>query len=176
MKQAKWLYVSALFVAASCWVATANAQEPSQSEQSGSGNAENAQERADDQWLHTVWSQIDEMVQQEEYGLQQTVTGAAVRGTEAKDDILDKLYYKGSKRYPSQDKLKKAIETLKEAIEEDPEAEDVPKQRFFIAQCYEKLGKQTEAVAGYEQVTKAHPNTTWARKSQERLDQLGSAE
>ncbi|MEX2464240.1 MAG: response regulator transcription factor, partial [Gaiellaceae bacterium] len=53
---------------------------------------------------------------------QRAVTVAGVRGAEAEDAILDKLYYKGAKRYPSQEKLESAIETLKKAVAESPKA------------------------------------------------------
>ena len=173
MRKAHWLFPSALFVAVVGWTA-AGAEEAAQTEPAT--QAAEQTENVDEDWLNTVWMQVDDMVQQREYELQQTVTVAAVRGAEAENNILDKLYYKGGKRYPSQDKLRKAVEALKKAIEQDPKADDVPKQRFFIAQCYEKLGQEEQARAYYQQVTKAHPNTTWAEKSQERLDQMASVQ
>lgn len=123
----------------------------------------------DDEWLNTVWTQVDDMVQEEEYDLQDVVTVAGVRGAEAEDNILDKLYYKGGKRAPSQSKLVKAIETLKSAIEKNPKSENVSKQKYFIAQCYEKLGKPEEAKKFYENIVKNHKNTPYFAKSEEKL-------
>ena len=88
----------------------------------------------DEDWLNTVWTQVDDMVEEEEFKLQETVTVAGVRGAEAEDNILAKLYYKGGKRYPSQDKLTKAIDTLKKALDKNPKSPAAPKQKFFIAQ------------------------------------------
>ena len=55
-------------------------------------------EMGDEDWLNTVWTQVDDMVKEEEYKLQETVTVAGVRGAEAEDNILAKLYYKGGGR------------------------------------------------------------------------------
>jgi TolA-binding protein len=175
MKKAQWLFAPVALVAVLGWITAAGAEEATQTEATQEA-AQSSQQEADEDWLNTVWTQVDDMVQEEDYKLQETVTVAAVRGAEAEDSILDKLYYRGGKRYPSQDKLKKAIDTLKKAIEQDPKAAAVPKQRFFIAQCHEKLGQLVEARAYYEQVTRAHPDTPWSQKSQERLDQMAAAE
>ena len=123
----------------------------------------------DDDWLNTVWTQVDDMVQEEEYESQEIVTVAGVRGAEAEDNILDKLYYKGGKRAPSQSKLMKAIETLEKAIEKEPKGEDVPKQKYFIAQCYEKLGKPAEARKFYANIVKNHKKSVYFAKSEEKL-------
>ena len=131
-----------------------------------------ADETIDDEWLNTIWTQVDDMVKEEEHKLQETVTVAGVRGAEAEDSILDRLYYKGAKRHPSQDKLNKAIETLRKALAESPRGENAPMQRYFIAQCYEKLGRTADARTHYAQVTQDHPNTTWSKKARVDLDRL----
>lgn len=129
-------------------------------------------ENVDDEWLNTIWTQVDDMVKEEVHKLQETVTVAGVRGAEAEDSILDRLYYKGAKRYPSQDKLSKAIETLRKALAAAPKGENAPMQKFFIAQCYEKLGRTADAKSFYSQVTQDHANTTWAKKARTELDRL----
>lgn len=126
----------------------------------------------DEDWLNTVWTQVDDMVEEEEFKLQETVTVAGVRGAEAEDNILAKLYYKGGKRYPSQDKLTKAIETLKKALDKNPKSPAAPKQKFFIAQCYEKLGKTANAREYYGQVAEEHPQSTFATKAKSKLSQM----
>jgi TolA-binding protein len=131
-----------------------------------------ADEDVDDEWLNTIWTQVDDMVKEEEHKLQETVTVAGVRGAEAEDSILDRLYYKGAKRYPSQDKLSKAIDTLRKALTAAPKGENAPMQKFFIAQCYEKLGRTADAKSFYGQVTQNHANTTWAKKARTELDRL----
>jgi len=172
MTKARTLLAPAVLAVAMSWGAMA--EEPAQTPPASPAAAPDtsASQSVDEDWLNTVWSQVDEMVQQKEYQLQETVTVAAVRGAEAEDAVLEKLYYRGGKRYPSQDKLQKAIETLKQAVADNPSGEDVPKQRFFIAQCYEKLGEVAQARTYYEQVARSHPDTRWATKSQERLAQL----
>jgi len=123
----------------------------------------------DDDWLNTVWTQVDDMVQEEDFKTQEIVAVAGVRGAEAEDNILDKLYYKGGKRAPSQSKLLKAIETLQKAISDNPKGENVSKQKYFIAQCYEKLGKPEEAKKFYENIVKNHKNSPYFAKSGEKL-------
>jgi len=123
----------------------------------------------DDDWLNTVWTQVDDMVQEEDFKTQEIVTVAGVRGAEAEDNILDKLYYKGGKRAPSQSKLLKAIETLQKAISDNPKGENVSKQKYFIAQCYEKLGQPEEAKKFYENIVKNHKNSPYFAKSGEKL-------
>jgi len=123
----------------------------------------------DDDWLNTVWTQVDDMVQEEDFKTQEIVTVAGVRGAEAEDNILYKLYYKGGKRAPSQSKLLKAIETLQKAISDNPKGENVSKQKYFIAQCYEKLGKPEEAKKFYENIVKNHKNSPYFAKSGEKL-------
>ncbi|MEW6751634.1 MAG: tetratricopeptide repeat protein [Candidatus Latescibacterota bacterium] len=130
----------------------------------------------DEDWLNTVWTQVDDLTKQEEYKLQETVTVAGVRGAEAEDNILDKLYYKGGVRYPSQDKLHKAIETLKQSLKRNPKSADAPKTKYFVAQCYEKLDQTEQARTYYAMVAKDHPESPWAARSQERLQQLAPAQ
>ena len=131
-------------------------------------------EAVDDEWLNTIWTQVDDMVKEEEFKLQETVTVAGVRGAEAEDNILDKLYYKGAKHYPCQDKLRKAIDSLKEAIDKDPKGADAPKRKFFIAQCYQKLGQSSDARNFYAMVNKDHAKTPWAAKAQKALAEMAA--
>jgi tetratricopeptide (TPR) repeat protein len=147
---------------------------PAKAEEAAQTDTTKAATKADEEWLNTVWTQVDDMVKKEDLKLQQTVTVAGVRGAEAEDQVLDKLYYKGAKRYPSQDKLKKAIETLQQSIDKNPKAESVPQQRFYIAQCYEKLGQLKEAREAYTLVAKEHAKTSWATKAQGRLSELAT--
>ena len=132
-------------------------------------------EDGDEDWLNTVWTQVDDMVEEEEFKAQEIVTVAGVRGAEAEDNILAKLYYKGGKRYPSQDKLSKAIETLKKALAKNPKSVAAPKQKFFVAQCYEKLGNAAEASNYYGQIVNDHPKSDFADKAQEKLSQIATA-
>ncbi len=151
---------------------TSEASAETPAEASAEAPAEVPAEGGDDDWLNTVWTQVDDMVSEEEFKLQETVTVAGVRGAEAEDNILNKLYYKGGKRYPSQDKLTKAIETLKKALAKNPKSPAAPKQKFFIAQCYEKLGKVADARSYYSQVAKNHPKTPFASKAQTKLNAM----
>ena len=164
--KAKWLFllILAAFVAGSAQAVAAE-EKKADAQPTTEAKADTAAKAGDDDWLNTVWTQVDDMVKEEEHKLQETVTVAGVRGAEAEDSILDRLYYKGAKRYPSQDKLSKAIDTLRKALAAAPNSENAPMQKFFIAQCYEKLGRSADARKQYTQVAQDHPNTTWAKKA-----------
>ena len=162
------LFFAAAFAAAPLWAQ----EEAAQEETTEAATTEAATTADDEDWLNTVWTQVDDMVEEEEFKLQETVTVAGVRGAEAEDNILTKLYYKGGKRYPSQDKLTKAIDTLKKALAKNPKSPNAPKQKFFIAQCFEKLGKTTQARDYYGQVAKDHPQTPFAAKAQNKLSAM----
>ena len=166
MNNAKFIYL----LLALLYVVPVGAQEGKTDEAAESTDV--AVDGDDDDWLNTVWTQVDDMVQEEEFKLQEVVTVAGVRGAEAEDNILAKLYYKGGKRYPSQDKLVKAIKTLQEALEKNPKSPNAPKQKFFVAQCYEKLGKVDQARDYYSQVTKDHPKSSYAIKAQNKISKM----
>jgi hypothetical protein len=55
----------------------------------------------DEAWLGTVWAQVDEMVRPKVFWLQPVLTTSGVRGGEAEDRILGKLYYKGNPADPT---------------------------------------------------------------------------
>lgn len=123
----------------------------------------------DDEWLNTVWTQVDDMIKEEDFKTQEIVTVAGVRGAEAEDNILAKLYYKGGKRAPDQNKLLKAIETLEKAIKDNPKGDNVPKQKYFIAQCYEKLGRTDDSKKYYQDIVKNHSGSSYAEKSKDKI-------
>ena len=169
MKWLEWFFFFAVLAFGMGGFQTVRAAEAAEEGTTTEATTISSGEDVDAEWLNTVWAQVDDMVKQEEFKLQDTVTVAGVRGAEATDNILEKLYYKGGRRYPSQDKLKKAIDTLKESIARNPKADTVPKQIFFVAQCYEKLGQLGEAHSYYSNLSSQHPNTSWGAKAQEKL-------
>ena len=179
MKRIKFLYlVMAALLCGSALVSAAETKSATKKDTSAAAPADSANSTVgavDEDWLNTVWTQVDDVVKQEELKLQETVTVAGVRGAEAEDNLLDKLYYKGGKRYPSQDKLKKAIDTLKQGITKDPKGKEAPKLKYFVAQCYEKIGNVGEAKNFYTQVTKDHPKSKYATPAQESLKALAAA-
>ena len=175
MKAQKWIFALALLALVAVPVVAQAAEEETSTQASAQqAQASDSEDALDEQWLNTIWTQVDDMVKTEEHKLQETVTVAGVRGAEAEDAILDKLYYRGGKRYPSQDKLTKAIETLTKAVADAPKSTNAPMQKYFIAQCYEKLGRTADARDFYGQVSKDHPQSTWAAKAQKDLARLPS--
>jgi tetratricopeptide (TPR) repeat protein len=118
----------------------------------------------DDEWLNTIWTQVDDMVKVEEHKLQETVTVAGVRGAEAKDSILDRLYFKGGKRYPTQSKLEQAITQLR-TMYDDKETMNKGQVLFFMAQVYEKLGQPTQAIDAYRELERSHKDSPYSNKA-----------
>ena len=175
MKVARWLFSLILVGVIAAGQVLAEDEATKATETTEATKAAATAEDVDDEWLNTVWTQVDDMVKEEEFKLQETVTVAAVRGAEAEDAVLDKLYYKGAKRYPSQDKLQKAIDVLRKGIAKNPKGADVPKQKFYIAQCYEKLGKKEQAKDFYAQIADKHSKSSWAAKAEKALTQLAAA-
>ncbi|MGB1891598.1 MAG: tetratricopeptide repeat protein [Candidatus Latescibacterota bacterium] len=171
-KSAKFFYLLIAALVSAVPVAAQQGDATSEAKEASSQVEEVAAEGGDEDWLNTVWTQVDDMVKEEEFKLQETVTVAGVRGAEAEDNILAKLYYKGGKRYPSQDKLVKAIKTLQEALSKNPKSPNAPKQKFFVAQCYEKLGQTAQARDYYSQVAKEFPQSPYAAKAQNKISQM----
>jgi len=118
------------------------------------------------------WKKIQKVAKKKAYETQQTRTVAGVRAAEAEDAVLDQLYYKGGVRYPSRVDLKNAITQLQEAIKDDPKAETVPEQKFFIAQCHSQLGEIDEAKAVYKDLVENHADTDWAKEATTELGKL----
>ena len=179
MKRTNWLHLIMIITVAGVTQVTAEEgktdAKATTSAAPTSADSSKATIDADDDWLNTVWTQVNDVVKKEELKLQETVTVAGVRGAEAEDNLLDKLYYKGGKRYPSQDKLKKAIDTLKESIAADPKGTEAAKLKFFVAQCYEKIGNGPEARSYYGQVVKDHAGSKFATQATAALTALGPA-
>ncbi len=118
------------------------------------------------------WKKIKQVTGKRAYETQQTRTVAGVRGSEAEDAVLDQLYYKGGVRYPSRVDLKNAITQLWESIKADPDAETVPEQKFFIAQCHAQLGETKEAKEVYNDIVKNHADTDSAKQAKEELKKM----
>jgi tetratricopeptide (TPR) repeat protein len=118
------------------------------------------------------WKNIQKVTKKQAYETQQTRTVAGVRGAEAEDAVLDQLYYKGGVRYPSRVDLKNAISQLQEAIKSAPDAESVPEQKFFIAQCHSQLGETDLAKSTYNDLIKNHAGSDWAGQAKSEIEKF----
>ena len=65
----------------------------------------------DAMWENTIWDEIEE-VTTKEYEVEKVTTTAGVRGAEAEDEALNKLYYRKSMRGISELQMKKALGKL----------------------------------------------------------------
>ena len=128
----------------------------------------------DEEWLHAIWTQVDEMVK-EEIRLKQPVSSAGVPPVRQETGLLDRLYFRGVKRYPDRDGIRRAIAVLEEAVAANPKSEGAPKRMFLIAQCYQKLGRLVEANGLYTRLTRDHAGTPWASRASRALSKLAGS-
>jgi hypothetical protein len=130
---------------------------------------------AEEEWLKTVWSQIDSLVVEQDFELQQTVVTGGVRGVEAQDMLLDHYYFKGGKRYSSQQTLARIIAQLERQLRARRRPVDRAKLRYLTAICSDMVGEYDTARQYYEAVLAHHEDSSYARRSRQRLDQLSSS-
>lgn len=139
--------------------------------------ADSARRSADEEWLRTVWSQIDTLVRQEDFRLQQPVVTGGVRGAEAEDNAMaGYYYYRGARYYVGEELLGKVLGRLQQQrLSRRPGRSDLVRLRYLSALCCDVLGKQAEARAYYEQVADAHPESPYAPGARRRLAQMEGA-
>ena len=186
MKAFKWLLVSAL-LANPVQSLSADAQVESAGDASidstsstailDSTAADSTLLIADEEWLKKVWSQIDTLIQEEDFELQKTVVTGGVRGAEGEDLLVDQYYYfKGGKYYPNQQLVEQGIEALKKKLSRKPGKKDQARMKYLSALCYDIIGERREARDYYTQVVKKHSKSGYATKARERLEQLGEVD
>ncbi|MBT4501454.1 MAG: hypothetical protein HOC74_27245 [Gemmatimonadetes bacterium] len=127
----------------------------------------------DEQWLKTVWSQIDTLIRQEKFDLQETVVTGGVRGEEGEDDLVQYYYFKGGKRYPNQKLIEKVTERLERRLANRRRAGDRARMKYLSAICYDLIGEREQARKYYARVVDDHAKSGYATRAQERLEQLG---
>ncbi len=128
----------------------------------------------DEEWLHAIWTQVDEIVK-EERRLKKTVSSAGVPPARQEIGLLDRLFFRGAKRYPGREEIRRAIAVLEEAVATNPKSEGAPRRIYLIAQCYQVLGRLVEANGLYTRLTRDHPGTPWASKASRALAKLAEA-
>lgn len=154
------------------WVGAAWAAEPATPApaRADSGTAVKA---ADEEWLKTVWSQIDTLVQQADFPAQATVTAGGVRGAEAEDVLAGKYYYfKGGHYYPNEQLINEVVAALEQKLSQRPKKADAARLKYLAALCYDILGQRDQAMERYRQVTRKHGKSPFATRARARLVQL----
>ena len=128
---------------------------------------------ASDLWLNTAWKRIEQLTAKERaFEVERATAVAGVRGEEAEDEVVNRLYYKGGARYPTRREVERAIRLLSRRIASDPKAESVPELRYFMAQCLGQLGEEEKASTEYRGLVKEHRKSEWAKKAQKEIDRL----
>jgi len=138
--------------------------------------ADTAVVAASDLWLNTAWKRVEQLTAKERaFEVERATTVAGVRGKEAEDEIVNRLYFKGGTRYPARLEVKRAIRLLNRRIESDPKSESVPELQYFMAQCFLQLGEEEKALTIYRDLVKQHGKSEWAKKAGEEIKRLEKA-
>ncbi|MEW6752110.1 MAG: hypothetical protein AB1505_14185 [Candidatus Latescibacterota bacterium] len=135
---------------------------------------DSARRRADEEWLRTVWSQIDTLVRQEDFRLEQPVVSSGVRGAEGDGGTMEGYYYyRGMRYYVGEELLGKVLDRLsRQRLSRRPGRSDLARLRYLSALCCDVLGRRQEARTYYAQVVDAHPGSPFTRDARRRLAQL----
>lgn len=127
---------------------------------------------AEEQWLKTVWSQIDTLVAKQDYRLQETVVAAGVRGAEAQDRLLQHYYFKGGRRYSAKETLERIIAGLEGKLRARRRPVDRARVKYLTAICSDMLGDYQRAKGHYRAVVAEHRDSPYAHRASQRLGQL----
>lgn len=65
-----------------------------------------------------------------------------------------------------------ALDRLKEVVETYPDFSRIDEVVYFIGEANLRLGKNDVAADYYKKLTKDYPDSQWAKKARERLDEL----
>lgn len=126
-----------------------------------------------DKWANTVWKKVNNVAKEKRsFQVEKATTVAGVRGSEAEDNLVKQLYYRGGGNYPSRLELKNAIDILQNSIKAAPNDPSVPESKFFIAQCQQQLGDANDAVDTYREIIKYFPDSPFAANAKEELKKL----
>lgn len=120
------------------------------------------------EFLNATWKKI----QKKQFEVQKATTVAGVRGAEAEDEVMGKLYYRGSGKEPTRKSLKEAIDVLQKSVADNPNSPDVAQTKLYIGQCQSLLGNADEAARTYNEVIKQFPDTDWSVTAKKELDRL----
>ena len=132
---------------------------------------------ASDLWLNTAWKRVEQLTAKERaFEVERATTVAGVRGKEAEDEIVNRLYFKGGTRYPARLEVERAIRLLNKRIAADPKGKDAPELRYFMAQCSLQLREGEKALAIYRDLVKQHGKTQWAKKAGHEIKRLEKTE
>ena len=166
-----WLPTAFLLI---CAFQSAAVGEPADS--TGHGKAASAadttRQLADEDWLKTVWSQIDSLIIEEDFKLQETVVTGGVRGAEATDVLLDHYYFKGGQQYSTEQMIEQVVGKLERQMSQRRRAVNRPQLRYLTAICYDILGQYDQARGYYTQIVEKHAKSGYAVRARQRLAQL----
>jgi tetratricopeptide (TPR) repeat protein len=139
--------------------------------------ADTALVAASDLWLNTAWKRVEQLTaKQRAFEVERATTVAGVRGKEAEDEIVNRLYFKGGTRYPARLEVERAIRLLNKRIAAAPKSKDVPEIQYFMAQCSLQLGEEENALALCRDLVKQHGKSEWAKKAEEEIKRLEKTE
>jgi len=126
------------------------------------------------EFMNNVWKKVSRITEEKKsFTVEKATTVAGVRGKEAQDEALTKLYFKGGENYPSRLEIKQAVKVLKAKLNEKNLKQDEAEIRYYIAQCQAQLGDKEAALKTYDEIITKSPNSKWAKLAKEGKKQLG---
>ncbi|KPK88857.1 hypothetical protein AMJ80_10545 [bacterium SM23_31] len=121
----------------------------------------------------TTWKKVGHLTKEiRSFKTEKAVTVAGVRGTEATNEALRLLYFKGGVPYPSQLALKNAVDMLEAFVKENPKDSTVVECKFYIAQCSFQIGDNKKTITFYEDIVNNHPKSEYAALAKEELEKV----
>jgi hypothetical protein len=130
----------------------------------------------EEQWLRTIWSQIDSLVVEQDFSLQETVVTGGVRGAEGEDMLMGHYYFKGGERYSAAETLGRITAQLERQLRSRRRPADRAKLKYLSAICSDMIGEYATARKYYKAVAKDHARSQYAARSRQRLQQLGASQ
>lgn len=124
-------------------------------------------------WMNSVWKRASKLAaKQRAFEVEKVTAVAGVRGEEAQDEVLKRLYYMEKTRRPNRAEMKEVVQLLMKQIASKPKDTAVPEIRYLIAQCYLQLGDTEKALDAYEELIRRHAASTWAKKAKAEVVRL----
>ena len=154
-------FVSTLLIIG-LFLSPALAQEKKKSTEGGEKSQVSAE------FMNSVWKNVNKLTKEKRsFEVEKATTVAGVRGKEAEDEALSKLYFKGGENYPSRVELQQAIKILNEQLKAKPEGSETAEIKYYIAQCQVQLGDKDAAAKTFDEIVTQHAKTKWASMAKE---------
>ncbi|MFC2075454.1 tol-pal system YbgF family protein [candidate division KSB1 bacterium] len=120
------------------------------------------------EFMNNVWKNVNKITKEKRsFEVEKATTVAGVRGKEAQDEALSKLYFKGGDSFPSRVELQQAVKVLQEQLKAKPADAEAAEINYYIAQCQIQLGDKAAASKTFDEIVAKYGKTKWAKMAKE---------